>query len=340
MYSVGLDVHQKRSSMEILDQNGKHVNRVQVIGTWPKLMQEVQQLPQPFRICFEASCGYGYLHEQLSMRAQQVLVAHPGQLRLIFHSKKKNDKIDAAKLAKLLYLDAVPQVHVPRADVRAWRGCIEWRGKLLSQRVRTKNQIRAILRTHGLAAPRSLWSNKGLEWLKQQTFSEFEQLRREMLLDELEEVNRKIKLVEKHLARVAAKHPGITLLQTIPGVGIRTAEAFCAYVDDVRRFRRVNQLGSYFGLVPCQDSSAEMNRLGHITKDGPATVRKLLCEAAWQGVRRNAALKARFERISHGKPERRKIALVAMAHHLCRVMAALLRSGECWREGHCDKKCS
>ena len=54
-------------------------------------------------------------------------VAHPGQLRLIFKGKKKCDRVDAAKLAKLLYLDAVPQVHVPSADVRAWRGLIEYR---------------------------------------------------------------------------------------------------------------------------------------------------------------------------------------------------------------------
>ena len=47
---------------------------------------------------------------------------YPGQLRLIFKSKKKNDRADAAKIAKLLYLDAAPQAHVPSADVRAWRG--------------------------------------------------------------------------------------------------------------------------------------------------------------------------------------------------------------------------
>ena len=57
---------------------------------------------------------------------------------------------------------------------------------------------------------------------------------------------------------------------TIPGVGVRTAEAFVAHVDDVTRFARTNRVGSYFGLVPCQDASADRNRLGHITKDGPA----------------------------------------------------------------------
>ena len=133
--------------------------------------------------------------------------------------------------------------------------------------------------------------------------------------------------MEKELAARADRHPGVRLLMTIPGVGIRTAEAFVAYVDDVRRFRRNGQVGSYPGLVPCQDASAGRERLGHITRDGPGTVRKLLCEAAWQGVRRNPTLRAYFERVSGGKPDRRKLALVATAHKLTRVMAAMLRSG-------------
>jgi transposase len=332
MYYVGLDVHMRRSSLEILDSNGKSVKCLEFKGSWPQLVQTIeQQVPRPFAICYEASCGYGYLHDRLSKLSDRVAVAHPGQLRLIFKSKRKNDRIDRSKLAKLLYLDAVPQVHVPSIDVRQWRASIEWRQSLLARRVAVKNQLRAILRSIGLTVPRNLWSEKGLAWLKEQELSEIDQLRREMLLEELQDLKRKIALVEKHLAKIADRHPGITLLRTIPGVGIRTAEAFCAYVDDIKRFARTNQVPAYFGLVPCQDSSADVNRLGHITRDGPSTVRKLLCEAAWQGVRRDPTLKALFERISAGKSDRRKIALVAVAHHLVRVMSAMLRSGECWR---------
>jgi hypothetical protein len=105
-----------------------------------------------------------------------------------------------------------------------------------------------------------------------------------------------------------------------------------AHLDDVSRFSRNKQVGSYFGLVPCQDQSAGRDRLGHITRDGPPAVRKLLCEAAWQGIRRSPALQEFFERVTRGEADRRKIALVATAHHLARVMAAMLRSGEVWRE--------
>jgi len=335
MHYVGLDVHQKRSSICILDPHGKQVKRLEVKGHWPAVLAEIsRQAPRPFSICYEASCGYGYLYERLAPIARQVSVADPGQLALIYKSKKKNDKVDAAKLAKLLYLDMVPQVHVPRADVRAWRALITFRHTLMNRRVGIKNQIRALLRGLGIVAPsgKRLWSGKGITWLKEQKLDESDALRRDLAAEELDEVNAKLKRVEKALNQRADAHPGVTLLKTIPGVGVRTAEAIVAWIDDVTRFSRNKKVGSYFGLVPCQDASAASNRLGHITRDGPAVVRKFLCEASWRGIRQGGAIKSYFERVMRGDPDRKKIALVATAHHLARVMAAMLRTGEAWRE--------
>jgi len=156
-------------------------------------------------------------------------------------------------------------------------------------------------------------------------------LRREMMLEDLEQTHKRMKQVEKELGKIAKGHAGVALLRTIPGVGVRTAEAFVAYLDKPDRFGNLKQVGCYFGLVPCQDATGQSNRLGHITKDGPATVRKLLTEAAWQAVRRDPSFKASFERVMRDDPQRKKIALVATAHKLARVMAAMLRSGEVYR---------
>jgi transposase len=337
MHYVGLDVHAKRSSLCILGPTGKVAKRLEVRGPWPKLMEQVAaEVPRPFSVCFEASCGYGYLHERLSALAQRVAVAHPGKLRLIFRSKRKNDRVDAEKQAKLLYLDQVPPVHVPCADVRAWRGLIELRRKLVGRRTAVKSQLRALLRSagacNGVPAGKALWSKKGLAWLRAVELSEADALRRDLLLEELAQAEARVARVTKELDRRADAHPGVALLRTAPGVGPRTAEAFVAYVDDVRRFARSKQVGCYLGLVPCQDASAGKDRLGHITGDGPGTVRMLLCEAAWQAVRRSPSMKAFFGRVTHGDPRRKKIALVAAAHKLARAMAAMLRSGEAWRE--------
>lgn len=344
MYHVGLDVGQTRSSIAILNADGKVFKQMEVIGRWPVLMEKFSELKldEPMNVCFEASSGYGYLYEELSRTARHVAVAHPGHLRLIFKSKKKHNRIDALKLAKLSYLDEVPRVHVPAAEVRSWRATIEHRQRILAQRVMTKNRIHALLNSQGnLEKPgeiKKLWTRKGIAWLEKLQLGEAEMLRLQILVDDLQEATRKIRLVEKYLAKAADKYPGVALLMTIPGVGIRTAEAFLAYVDDVRRFAKVKRVGSYFGLVPCQDSSGEINRLGHITKEGPPTVRKLLTEAAWQGIRRSSTIRAFFERVRHDDPERRKIALVATAHYLVRVMAAMLRTGECWHEAPTPQK--
>jgi transposase len=127
MRYVGLDVHQNRSSLCILNGDGKRVKELEVRGGWDKLLEMLKDIAKdgPFAICYEASCGYGALYERISKLATRVTVAHPGKLRLIFKSKRKNDRVDARKLAMLLLMDQVPAVHVPSLDVRSWRAMIE-----------------------------------------------------------------------------------------------------------------------------------------------------------------------------------------------------------------------
>ena len=268
-------------------------------------------------------------------------MAHPGHLRLIYRSKNKNDKVDSQKIAKVMYLDQVPQIHVPSEDVRSWRGLIEWRQKLLRRRVMVKNQIRGLLKGCGivpLGGPR-LWSGKGIQWIQEQVFAlPHDALRRAMLLEILAAEDQRIKQVEVPLDQWADRHPGVALLRTIPGIGPRTSEAVMAYIDDPQRFGNLRSVGAYLGLVPRQDASADRNYLGHITKDGPSTVRKLLTEAVWQGIRGSPRIKEHFEKISQGDKKRKKIAVVATARWLSTVMLSMLKSGECWRaEAPCAK---
>jgi len=85
-------------------------------------------------------------------------------------------------------------------------------------------------------------------------------------------------------------------------------------------------------ITPTQDASGSVNRLGHISHEGPSTVRHLITEAAWHGTRLSPTIRTYFERIMQGNKERRKIALVATGHYLLRVMHAMLRDGTPWQE--------
>jgi transposase len=328
-----MDVHANVTMISVRGPDGRVVQRRTVRGPLAHVSGTVRVLHQkygPLRVCYEASTGAGWLHDQLRELGVQVRVAHPGKVRMIFRAKRKNDRIDADKLSFLAYLDEVPLAHIPSAERRRWRSLIEYRCRLVQRRGAVKNRTRTLLRSRGEVAPRGLWSKAGLAWLLALSLSEEEALQRDLLLEELASLKDRIGRLEKHLAVLASRQPAVALLRTIPGVGIRTAEAVVAYVDDPHRFRRVKSIGCYFGLVPCEDTSVK-TRYGHITKEGPSTVRRFLTEATWQAIRKDATVRAYFERITHNDPDRRKIALVATAHHLLRVMLAMLRTGETWR---------
>ena len=328
---VGLDIHKAFTVAHILNQFGKKVMVKTIRGHWSNIFMFLDSLPGSLHVCYEASNGYGYLYDNITKRAKSVQVAHPGQCRLIFKSKKKTDRIDAEKLAKLLFLDEVPSVHVPDINVRDWRRLIIFRQTLVTEGTQIKNRIRGLLRRYGIKAVTGLWYKKGLAWLESLTFeTPAAKVELNILLDNLQRQKDNLKVVEIQLQKFADHHPGISLLMTIPGIGIRTAEAVVAWIDKPDRFSRNNQIGPYFGFIPSEDSSGGKTRMGRITRQGPAIIRKLLCEAAWRAIRLSPDVKAFFEKVQRNDRDRKKIAVVATGHYLARVMLAMLKQNKPW----------
>jgi transposase len=334
MFYAGLDIHTKHITACILNSEGK-VHERATLRNMQQVLDLLDELPGSVQVCYEASTGYGRYYELLTRVASHVAVAHPGLLRLIFRSKKKNDRHDAHKLAQLLYIDQVPTVHIPSGDVRAWRELITFRRHVVEKRTAAKNGIRGLLRSLGIRSPEStkLWTRKGMQWLTALELDNgMHALKRDLLVSQVETLNDQLRRIEKQLEQYAQDSVAVQLLQSIPGVGIRTAEAVAAFIDDPHRFQKSKQVGSYFGLVPTQDQSGNVNRLGHITRAGSATVRHLLTEAVWQACRRSPTIRAYLERIQRDDPNRRKIAIVATAHYLVRVMWSMLKHNTLWKE--------
>lgn len=332
-YYVGLDIHMRRTSICILNANGKTVKTQNVRGRMDKVLKVLRRIKGPWSAALEASCGYGVWNDALRKLGADVTVAHPAKIAAIARSKTKNDRNDAELLARMLMLDMLPTVHVPSVEVRAWRELITHRESLVKKRTRLKQQIRALLRGQGITAPKSLWAKKTRPWFRELPLAQrAHRAKLDSQLRQLDLIEEELRYATRELNAIAAGHPAVMLLRTIPGVGPRTAESVAAWIDQPERFRNSKCVSAYFGLVPCQDASGSRNRLGHITRNGPSHVRRLLTEAVWQGIRRSPKICAYYERIRRDDPERRKIAVVATMHYLVRVMHGMLRSGELWRE--------
>jgi transposase len=249
------------------------------------------------------------------------------------HLKRKTDRDDALRLAELEAIGQLPTVTLPDPPTRQRRRLITARQELVGRRVRCQNRLRGLFAGVGLTSRvgAAAWAADGL--------AEFEREAKPLadcspdeLWRGLVQLVERIAEVEARLDAVSAADAGTRLLQTIPGVGPRTAEAVSAYVGDAGRFASAKQVGAYAGLVPSQYPSGVTDRRGRITRRGPRLLRKLLVECAWCCLRYNGWARGVYLRLSRGGVSRKKPAVVALARRLLVVCWAMLRSGTPWRE--------
>ena len=93
--------------------------------------------------------------------------------------------------------------------------------------------------------------------------------------------------------------------------------AYLTEMGDLSRFGNRREIGSFLGLVPSSlESGAKNDRKGHITHQGPARIRKVLCQACWARVRTDPHEKVIYERIVSKNPKHKKIAVVASMRRL------------------------
>jgi transposase len=244
---------------------------------------------QPAVVVIEACTLAGWVHDLCQARGVLCKVANTASEAWKFqHAKRKTDKDDALRLAQLEALGQLPTVTIPAKPTREWRSLIAYRQRLVGRRVALQNRIRALLVGQGLAAPRGAkaWTTLGLQGIAQhaQPLADCapEELWRGLLdlaLTELRQTRALLDQAEAKLDARAKEDAGVRLLETIPGVGPRTAEAVVAHLGDAARFDNAKQVSAYAGLVPKQFQSGETDRRGRITRRGPGLLRKLLVSA-------------------------------------------------------------
>jgi transposase len=292
-------------------------------------------------VVFETCDAAGWVHDLASALGLSVAVANPSHEAWRWTKlKRKTDKDDALKLAKLAARHELPLVHMPSPQQRQKRRLVHHRRSLIERQTQVKNQIRSIFSQQGLPLPqgKTLWTKLGIVQLKQQAkpirrcgIEELWRGRLHVELELLEAVAEQIEIVNKKLDQLAQSEERVMRLQSVPGVGPRLAEAVVAHLDDPQRFKNARQVSAYAGLVPKQMESGTMKRVGRITRRGPALLRGMLVEVAWMVHRHNAWAKHFVDRVSRGMKARRRVAIVALARKLLVMLWAMLRDGTSWR---------
>jgi len=311
---------------------GEHV--FATLATRPQAIHDLVVAQAPGRVVIEVGAAAGWIRDLCQALEVPIQVANPSHDAWRWKNvKRKTDKDDALKLARLSAMEQLPTVQLPGSKVRQWRTLIGYRWTLVSRRTAIKNHIRAILDREGRSMPsgKSGWTAKSVNVLRltarRLDAVGDEELWRGQLHVELMALDQ----VEAKLQTLAAADRRVRQLQSIPGVGPRLAEAVVAIIDDPGRFHNGKQVGAYAGLAPRPYESGTMSRQGRISGQGHGLLRALLVEVAWLMRRHNPRLRAVFDSVCRGSKTRRKIAVVATARRLLIICWAMLRDGTTWR---------
>jgi len=151
MYYIGLDVHKKTISYCVKDAAGRVHQEGKIGSTRRELDAWVRTLPQPRTMAMEATIFTGWIYDHLLPHAEAVKVAHPLMLRAIAAAKKKNDRIDAGKIADCLRCDFLPECHMAPTAIRERRRILRYRTLVMRQAVQMKNRISGLLMETGVS---------------------------------------------------------------------------------------------------------------------------------------------------------------------------------------------
>jgi transposase len=177
-------------------------------------------------------------------------------------------------------------------------------------RTRIMNQLQALAMNEGKRWKSKLFSQQGRVEFEKLALAPWASRRRSELLELLDRLSPSIEELTTAVQQEVNKRPEALRLMTHPGVGPITALAFVLIIGTPERFARGKQIGTYVGMIPTEDSSADKQRLGHISKQGNSLLRHLLVEAAQAATRFNPHWRRRYIHLAMRR--HRSIAKVAM----------------------------
>jgi transposase len=270
MLIIGCDYHPSMQQIAYVDtETGESGERrlMQRSGEAERFYRELQQRQIEVRVGMEAT-GYARWFERLLAELGfELWIGDPARIRARRVRKQKTDRKDAQLLLQLLLeRDGLPRIWVPSPENRDLRQLLWHRHRLVQMRTRIMNQLQAVAMNEGLRRKRALWSASGRKQLESFLLASWATRRRQDLLEQLDRLNPTIQELTAAVEKEAQNKPEVQLLMSHPGVGPLTALAFVLIIGSAERFQCGKQMGSYLGLIPCEDSSADQQRLGHISK--------------------------------------------------------------------------
>lgn len=332
---AGIDLGDRESLTTVLSTIGDVTDRFTFPMNEEGYAYFANRVPKEARVAFESTImAYPIMRALRGHGYADITVAHPKELAWIVRSKKKNDRVDSLKIAKLHMAGMLPESHLLDRDQQIARDLLVQRAKLGVEIGRLKNSVIGYLKREGIydSLPRTgdSFSVKRRGAIHSLRFNDNRDLVLGTMMDRLEFLEKQCIPLEDRVRENARLSDDVRLLMTIRGVDFYLASLISSFIGDVNRFPSDDHLASFFGIVPTSRDSANVKRRGKMTKDGASTARWALSVMVDTVMQHNQPIKDYYlgvkKRTGSGK-----LAHVSTMRKLTRMLYHMLRTREHWK---------
>jgi len=331
--TVGLDIAKSVFQVHGVDAVGEVVVGRRL--TRRKVLEFFARLPACL-VGIEACGSAHYWAREIGKFGHDVRLMPPAYVRP-YVKRQKNDAADAEAICEAVTRPTMRFVRIKSAEQQSIMGLHRVRLMLMRQRIQLSNAIRGHLSEYGLVAP---VGRTGLARLiaviddpDDGRIPDETRASLALLVAQLNLVNEQILETDRRVRTSARSTDVGRRLMEVPGVGPVLASAMVASVADARAFKTGRSLAAWIGLVPRQNSSGGKERLGRISKQGDRYLRQLLVVGALAVIRyaqRHGTRRLWLVQLLARRTT--KVAAVALANKMARMIWAIMTSSERYRE--------
>lgn len=343
--TAGLDLGDKYSHLCLLDTESGELIEEGRLRTTPEAFSQHFGSGRPVKVAIEVGTHSPWVSRLLEEYGHEVLVANPRKTRLIYGQRRKTDKLDAQKLARLARAD--PELLYPvehrSEDSQAHLALIHSREALIRSRTQLINHVRGTVKSFGARLPKCSAESFHKKVADQLPCELAEAL--EDVVATIASLTARIRDYDRRIERLSKeRYPEETgLLRQVAGVGALTSLTFVLTVEDPQRFAKSRAVGAYLGLVPGKDQSGEQDPGKRISAEGDEMLRRLLVNSAHYILgpfAPDSDLRRHGEKlIGRGGGNANKRAVVAVARKLAVLLHHLWVTGEVYEPLH-KARCS
>jgi transposase len=289
----------------------------------------------PCVVGIEACGSAHYWAREIAALGHDVKLMPPAYVKP-YVKRGKNDAADAEAICEAVMRPTMRFVPIKSAQQQASGMVYKVRELLVRQRTQSVNALRSHLAELGIVAAQGTGKLTELIAVVREPgdarLPEAARLALEDLAGQIEALDARLSRLDDEIVAQVRRCESGRRLTSIPGVGPITAGALLAMVPDPAGFRSARHFATWLGLAPRQNSSGGKQRLGRISKQGNRYLRTLLILGAanvLRFMRKNTAVSAWLAALRERRPF--KVAAVALAHKMARIVWALMAKGGTYR---------